>query len=625
MRYGAFRIQNFRGIVDTRIDLESRTGARSAVSLVGLNESGKTTILEAIHSFSPDETTTMLLSGKTLERVPPESLIPRKSQADFSGAISVTAEVVATPDDYQRIRDKMRLKHGLKLDIDDFPSRFTIERRMNFKTSKYLNTRLIYGLTFSGVEVGKQKSRPFTQQQIDQMRDIIAAELPPIKYFPTFLFEFPDRIMLNGPSDGRNSIYRSMFQDVLYFTKKGYDIETHIINRLEYSADTHGIFSAFMNWYYGSYNKAAIDSVMSEASAKASAVVMKRWNEVFTDKIKNKEIIIDFEIVKPSEGEEPLGSIRFWVKEGLDRFKVSERSLGFRWFLCFLLFTQFISAENEKNALYLFDEPASNLHARAQQQLLDRFSVIVENSGGLVYSTHSHHMISPSWLEMAYIVQNSAISYDKDEFEYSIGDETEIEAVPYRQFANEHPNKRSYFQPILDRLDYAPSDLEFVEPALMVEGKSDFYTMRYFFDHVIKSKKIKVMPGTGATGLGPLIELYLGWGKKFIVTLDGDKAGKESRDRYEADYLLPAEKLALLPDLVPSLSIRAIESMIADADKGKIAVALSLTRAPSKKDLARYFQEALATGKAIKFSKATVDNFKALEAAAVERLEAQQY
>lgn len=625
MRYGAFRIQNFRGIVDTRIDLETRTGARSAISLVGLNESGKTTILEAIHSFSPDETTTMLLSGKTLERVPPESLIPRKSQADFTGFISVTAEVIATPEDYQRIRDRMKAKHGIKLDINELPPRFTIERRMNFKTSKYLNTRLIYGLKLTGVEPGKQKSRPFTQEQIDFLRDIIATELPPIKYFPKFLFEFPDRIMLNGPSDGRNSIYRSMFQDVLYFTKKGYDIDTHILNRLEYSAETHGIFSVFMNWYYGSYNKAAVDSVMSEASAKASAVVMKRWNEVFADKIKNKEIIIDFEIVKPTDGEQPLGSIRFWVKEGLDRFKVSERSLGFRWFLCFLLFTQFISAENGKNALYLFDEPASNLHARAQQQLLDSFKVIVENSGGLIYSTHSHHMISPSWLEMAYIVQNSAISYDEDEFESSIGDETKIEAIPYRQFANEHPNKRSYFQPILDRLDYAPSDLEFVEPALMVEGKSDFYMMRYFFDHVIKSRKVKVMPGTGANGLGSLIELYLGWGKKFVVVLDGDKAGRESRDRYEADYLLPSDKLALLPDLVPALSIKAIESMISESDKVKISAALSLTRSPSKKDLARYFQEALATGKAIKFSKATIDNFKALEATAVSRLDTQKY
>ncbi|MBM0170454.1 ATP-binding protein [Altererythrobacter sp. C41] len=49
VRYLKFRIQNFKGIKDTEVDLRSSTGA-NVFSLVGLNESGKTTILEAIHS-----------------------------------------------------------------------------------------------------------------------------------------------------------------------------------------------------------------------------------------------------------------------------------------------------------------------------------------------------------------------------------------------------------------------------------------------------------------------------------------------------------------------------------------------------------------------------------------------
>lgn len=625
MRYASFRIQNFKGITDTRIDIDSRVGADTAISLVGLNESGKTTVLEAIHSFSPDETTTLLLSGKTLEKVPPEALIPRQDQANFNGRISVTAQVVATRSDYEAIRKRAYEKTGVRFEIDGLPEKFLIERRLTFSASKHIATNVYYYLRFDGTEPGKRKVKKLEQSAISAVISAIVELLPPIKYFPTFLFEFPDQIFLSGPSNGRNDIYVSMFQDLLDSLNRGYEINKHIIDRLEYSHEKHGLFSNFLTWYFASYNKAAVDSIMSEASAGASSVVMRRWNEVFTDKISNKKIIIDFETSKSKDDETPVGSIRFMVEENGKKFKVSERSLGFRWFLCFLLFTQFISTNNSKNALYLFDEPASNLHARAQQQLLDSFDNIVKNSGGLIYSTHSHHMVSPSWLEKTYIIENSAIKYDEDEFVSAISEQTKIEAIPYRQFVSENPGKTSYFQPILDRLDYAPSDLEFIDPSLMVEGKNDFYIMRYFFDVVLKSKRVKILPGTGAHGLSPLIALYLGWGKKFVVLLDADKAGGEAKARYQTEFALPDDKLGTLAELVPATGIKAIESLLGDEGIAKVQKHLGLTRRPSKKEIGRYFQEALATARTEKFPKKIVDNFRELELGFLSKVAAQKY
>ena len=49
MRYKRFQIKNFKGIKDTIVDLDA--GEAAVFPFVGLNESGKTTILEAIHSF----------------------------------------------------------------------------------------------------------------------------------------------------------------------------------------------------------------------------------------------------------------------------------------------------------------------------------------------------------------------------------------------------------------------------------------------------------------------------------------------------------------------------------------------------------------------------------------------
>ena len=51
MRYTRFVIKNFRGIMEASIPLTGHPASRIH-TLVGLNESGKTTVLEAINSFS---------------------------------------------------------------------------------------------------------------------------------------------------------------------------------------------------------------------------------------------------------------------------------------------------------------------------------------------------------------------------------------------------------------------------------------------------------------------------------------------------------------------------------------------------------------------------------------------
>lgn len=57
MRFSKFEIVNFRGIKSAILDL-SKVPSEAVNALVGLNESGKTTILEAINHFrsNPDLT-----------------------------------------------------------------------------------------------------------------------------------------------------------------------------------------------------------------------------------------------------------------------------------------------------------------------------------------------------------------------------------------------------------------------------------------------------------------------------------------------------------------------------------------------------------------------------------------
>lgn len=80
----------------------------------------------------------------------------------------------------------------------------------------------------------------------------------------------------------------------------------------------------------------------------------------------------------------------------------------------------------------------------------------------LVYSTHSHQLIDVQWLDSAYIVKNAALgsldSLDMTDYvSRRVGADTAISATPYRRFVAEHPDQTSYFQPVLDLLDYRPS------------------------------------------------------------------------------------------------------------------------------------------------------------------------
>ena len=88
MRYTKFEIRNFKGIKDACVELDDASGA-SVYAMVGLNESGKTTLLQAIHSFSP-EFTTDEISGEEKLLVPKDEPVPRHLISEFTDTLSIS-------------------------------------------------------------------------------------------------------------------------------------------------------------------------------------------------------------------------------------------------------------------------------------------------------------------------------------------------------------------------------------------------------------------------------------------------------------------------------------------------------------------------------------------------------
>lgn len=599
MRYKSFRIQNFKGIKDTTIDFSSAAGA-NVFAFVGLNESGKTTILEAIHSFSPDAATGELLGGDNGTTF--TSRVPRHQISTFTGTVSVVATVNVTEADREKIADELS-GMGIFINKSSIPDEFSMERLQRFSSGDFKKSEFHIGVEVE-VKTGKQRRwrRP-SDDENEKIEWAIYSQTPDIAYFPTFIFDFPKRIYLTKRGGRIDAFYRRVFQDILDYDGRGHNIESDIVRRVR-SEDRIIPWMDFFSLWTGHDDRNKIEHVMDRAAAATTNLIFGRWNRIFGEDSRGKEILINFDV---SEGEvkDKAGAITktekhdifitFQVKDGTRRFNVNDRSLGFRWFFAFMLFTQFrVARADTRPLLFLFDEPASNLHAAAQQKLIESFPEVAKGEHCLVYSTHSHYMIEPKWLEQTFIVTNRSDAPTPSVLDaISLDDESlDIAVEKYRSFAIRHPNQTTYFQPILDRLDVVPSRFDFQRPSVVLEGKSDYYMLRYA-QSFLRKEGVFMIPGVGAGTFGALAALCTGWNLNTIFLLDADPAGLREKARYSRDYGLLSSRIVTLSELCAD--VIQIEDLLNEEALLLIKNELGLQSSPTKSQISRFFQECLAS------------------------------
>jgi AAA15 family ATPase/GTPase len=547
MKYVAFSIKNYKGIEKLELDL---SGSQKIFTLVGLNESGKTTILEALDFFQGD-----FADGEE------HTIIPKSKKGNFNDSVSVTATIEVDAEDEKSIREAAK-KANFKIKEGYFPKTIKIEKRYVFARSSFDTTKptSYWTLGIVGVDKGKKKEKNVDGEALKAIiKHIRENLLPPIIYYPNFLTKFPRRIYLQAQpnEDDEQSFYREVLQDILDSLEQGLNIEEHIVARIHSTAEQ---------------DKASLDVVLNKVAAKITTTVFKEWEELFASR--GKKIVIEKGKERITETDYPYIDIK--LEEGSDVYFIAERSLGFTWFFSFLLFTEFRKnrVKDRGEILFLIDEPASNLHSTAQSKLLGTFDRIVSKSK-LLYTTHSHHLINSALLEGAYIVKNKAVDYEETSLDFD-AQKTDITATPYKQFAAEHPDQHTYFQPILDTLEYQPSNLELVPEIVVVEGKNDFYTFKYIHDFILSEESrsklnLHFYPGNGAGQNDRVIRLYTAWGRKFAVLIDGDKAGRTAKAKYIEEIGVFMEKRCLpLNDIDTKWKDQSTEDLFTDAERLRI-------------------------------------------------------
>ncbi|MEO9875228.1 MAG: AAA family ATPase [Anderseniella sp.] len=616
MKISGFTIENFKGIGKATIRFADHDTAR-VHTLVGLNESGKTTLLEAIHSFSPDIDTEVVVKGVGTHDEQREQWVPRDKFSIFTGEVSVTAHIVAEEGDWPSVCEDTLAEMELILNEEVLPSEFTLRLAHEYKNGDYLTSRLCINIKSLTCKKQRAKNyRDLSSEEVMIFSRILRRNIPTIAYYPNFVFDFPEKIYLTSvDKSAKNRFYKKLFQDILDYTKVGYTIEESIISRLHKIENRKPWDVWFPSWS-GTSEEEKVQQVVARAERAVTDVVFSKWKDVFGEAAGNKKVQIklNYEKGKPKKLEDGTEEeavihdayIQFRILDGPDPYAVEDRSLGFRWFFCFLLFTEFrLHRENSKPTVFLFDEPASNLHAAAQMKLLESFPQIARSPHRLIYSTHSHYMVDPHWLEQAYIVYNSKVDPDGDVVNSGFTDQADIQAVAYREFVHKHPNKTTYFQPIIDTLHLVPSKFDYQKPGIIVEGKYDYYGICLALS-VSKVGEIGIFPGMGSGTLSALVALHKGWGLAVHVLFDNDKGGRDGAKKLSRELALQDGSLNKLSDF--SSELRSIEDIFCDSDKDT----MTNGHPTHKSVLNRRIQEILASGEKVKFSAETKKRMKRL-------------
>lgn len=612
MQFFRFRIKNFRGIQDLTIDLD-RSPQASVFTIVGLNESGKSTILDALGQMGRKA---MNLSARDPERTGTsstqyQSFIPVSSRFNFNGTIELQSVLKFSPGDKRTLETYLSNEFGVVAQsIDD---KLQITKKIHYKNSDFQSVQAAWSIDPVVRKPRGKKYAPLShllghKEWLQFANHIEATMLPHILYFKSEVFDFPNKITIStkettekptresrtkAPSSETNRFYCTVIEDILHAIDPQMTIQQHLVARKR------------SNSAKDNQNLAAL---LNEISSHVTRTVMAQWEMIFQRRLSDKRIVATCDL-----DEDESIYLQFKVQDGGQLFDIRDRSAGFRWFFSFIVLTQYRAIKVD-SALFLYDEPASNLHAAAQKQLIDCFRSMPKHFKA-IYTTHSHYLINPDWLDATLIARNLGITLDSDSLDFD-ATKTNIHLTPYRRFVSENPSQISYFQPVLDVLQYSPSRLDPIKPCVLLEGKNDFYGLKYLLTVCQKADmSYDLIPCGGSGTVDQLIALYTGWGKNFLVLLDSDNAGTSEKNRYIDKFgALVKGRIMVYADIDASWQGLALEKVVGKSDLQVIQNAIFPDTKYDKKYLFLAIQELLIKGTEVVLARSGAENLAKINA-----------
>ena len=280
-------------------------------------------------------------------------------------------------------------------------------------------------ILFDGVKISTEES--------GKVEKYIRDNCPSIIYYDDFIFDIPSKVFfkVDGTpyTEGafKNEEWQSILDDILKasYDNDGMTCQKHLVDLLEKAPNDDG-------------NVHTVESRIGKMQYTLDEKISEKWKEVLGN-FAFESFVLNFQ-----PRADNVYDFSFSVKgdkEGT-QYDISERSKGCRWFFSFLIFTEFRQWRDNKNTLFLLDEPASNLNSTSQEKVLESLKGLCKKSS-VVYTTHSLHLIDLLTVKEGIIsLQNLSEQ------------ETEPPKIKSERLQDFSEKSQAHIRPLLDCIQY---------------------------------------------------------------------------------------------------------------------------------------------------------------------------
>lgn len=214
-----------------------------------------------------------------------------------------------------------------------------------------------------------------------------------------------------------------------------------------------------------------------------------------------------------------------FVKDDMDPslIRLEERSKGFQWFFSFDLMFMYESRGTFKNCVILLDEPGLSLHPDAQTDLLRRMEEYAKDNT-LIYSTHLPFMIDLQSPERIRVLSESKKG-----------------TIVTENFIDSQPEGKLVLQAALGMS--GSTSFLVAQRNLIVEGVDDYWIITELSRLMRASgyeslpDDLFITPAGGASEAVYIATFMIGQKLDVVVLLDADSAGSIAKDKLVKSWL----------------------------------------------------------------------------------------
>lgn len=524
MRLKLFQVRLFRNVIDSGpIDVADST------CIVGKNEAGKSSIIEALHRLNPAKPCPLVL----LDDYPRWLKKGHEISGEIDDAVPITAEFALSTDEMATLNSKFG--QGVLSEPKLTASRkYTGDLQLQLPIDHARFLKWFSEQHVDSAILGQKVTGPTTSQQLMEKLKAVAAETADNgEPTPEAQAAKQSKAALEAVLEGSatltaaiEKLLRPLIPKTFYFSQysqlKGrYDLNNEVIPALTTPTADEEVQAAADFLKIANVTPANVETwVFEQSKAELEAI-----SSLLTQKVKaawkqNQHLKLDVTI---EHEQQPNGQtkrfLQFRVEDRRHDFsnRLDRRSTGFRWFVSFI--ASFFEFQKDKDLILLLDEPGLSLHARAQKDLLDAIDTNLTNGRQVIYTTHSPFMVRTESLSRVRIIEDKG---------------PDLGAVATND-AGTTSDPDTLF-PLQAALGYDIAQNLFIgNRNILLEGTSDFIYLVALSSHLSSLGRAmfpancRLLPAGGATNIPTFIAL-LGGKLDIVVLLDG----KAQRQRIDA-------------------------------------------------------------------------------------------